>query len=71
MSICPKFLDLSPERRFSVMKRYSLCVNYLIGGHKLNEQHVGHGIITYQFLRNEASLLRNPSLKLYCDAVLI
>ena len=37
MNICPKFLDLTPERRFSVVKRYSLCINCLTGGHRLNE----------------------------------
>ena len=37
MNICQKFLDLSPERRFSVVKRYSLCINCFTGGHRLNE----------------------------------
>ena len=37
MNISPKFLDISPERRFSVAKRYSLCINCLLGGHRLNE----------------------------------
>ena len=34
VNICPKFLELSPERRFLVVKRNSLCINCLTSGHR-------------------------------------
>ena len=40
MNICQKFLDLSPKRRFSVVKKYGLCINCLTVGHRLNELRV-------------------------------
>lgn len=35
LSSCPKFLSLSPEGRFFVVKRHKLCLNCLTSGHKL------------------------------------
>ena len=37
ISICSKFLDLSPERRFTMVKMYNFCINCLTGGHRHNE----------------------------------
>ena len=37
MNICPTFLDLSPERRFLVVKRNNFCINCLISAHRLSE----------------------------------
>ncbi|KAJ8973477.1 hypothetical protein NQ317_006905 [Molorchus minor] len=40
LTLCDKFLEMSPKIRYSEIKKFRLCANCLSGGHKYSECHL-------------------------------
>ena len=60
VNICPKFLNLSPEQRFLIVKQNNLCVNCFAFGHNLTEFRQNFNCVIWN-LRHHTLLHRKVS----------